>query len=396
MNDLRGHHPDRPASRAGAVLLPTQRPGSAVASPAWSSPPSEADWQQVLDLLAEADQVCLACHVSPDGDALGSAIAVGLGLRELGKQVLVSFGDDPFELPCTLRFLPGQELLTPPSLMPAAPELMLVFDSASIGRLGLLEANARAASSLVVFDHHPSNTAFGTHHVVDVAAPATAVLAAELLRRLGVALDVRTATAIYTGIATDTGSFKYTATTPETHRLAASLLEVGVRQDEVSRAIWDTARFGYLKVLAGALERAELDQEAAGGMGLVWTVVTAADRQRHDIGLDEIEGLIDVVRKTAEAEVTLVLKQDDAGAYRGSARANGNVDLMSVCAAFGGGGHRYAAGFSSTESPERIVARFRALLDQAAADGRSAAGSQRSAAPAVLDAVSTAKTAPPA
>jgi phosphoesterase RecJ-like protein len=362
------HRPATPA-RGGGALLPAQRPArgaDAVNPSTWSEPPTEADWQAVLDLLAGADEICLACHVSPDGDALGSAIAVGLGLRQLGKQVLVSYGDDPFHLPRTLTFLPGQDLLVPPEKLPARPELMLVFDSASISRLGLLEANAAAARALVVVDHHASNTGFGTHHLVDVTAPATVVLVEELLRRLGVELNLDMATAIYTGLASDTGSFRYQATTPATHRLAARLLELGVRQDEISQQIWDTSRFGYLKLLAAALERSRLDQDAGDGLGLVWTVVPRADRERFGVGLDEIEGLIDVVRKAAEAEVTLVLKEDEDGSYRGSARAKGAVDLMSVCAAFGGGGHRYAAGFATTGSPARIVERFTALLDEAA------------------------------
>lgn len=371
MNNVSGYRDaHRPATPVlgGATRLPAQRPArvaDTLTPPTWSEPPTEADWQQVLDLLAGADEICLACHVSPDGDALGSAIAVGLGLRALGKHVLVSFGDDPFDLPRTLGFLPGQDLLAPPDKLPAQPELMLVFDSASIGRLGLLESRAAAARALVVVDHHVSNTGFGTHHLVDVTAPATVVLVEELLRRLGVELDLDMATAIYTGLASDTGSFRYQATTPATHQLAARLLEIGVRQDEISQQIWDTGSLGYLKVLAAALERARLDQDAAGGLGLVWTVVPRADRERHGVGLDEIEGLIDVVRKAAEAEVTLVLKEDETGSFRGSARAKGAVDLMSVCAAFGGGGHRYAAGFASAESPTRIVERFTALLDEA-------------------------------
>jgi phosphoesterase RecJ-like protein len=343
-----------------------KRPGIGSGGP--PTAPDEADWAEVAGFVEAADTVYLIAHVSPDGDALGSALAVGLALRALGRTAFVSFGDDPPTVPVSLGFLPGQDLLVPPGDVPDAPDLVLVFDVASEQRLGLLEGKAKAARRLVVIDHHASNTRFGTHHLIDTAAPATAVLADELVRRLGGELTPEIATALYTGLTTDTGSFKYTGTTPETHEFAARLLATGIRHDLISRTLWDTASFGYLKVLAAALSAAELDRDAAGGLGLVWTVVRRADREAHGVALDEVEGIIDQVRKSAEAEVALVLKEDDEGAWRASSRSKGLVDLGRVCAAMGGGGHAYAAGFTSYDTVESTVTRFRALLDTALID----------------------------
>ncbi|MET7300878.1 DHH family phosphoesterase [Embleya sp. NPDC005575] len=327
--------------------------------------PGAADWDEAVRLLLTAGDITLLAHVSPDGDALGSALAVGLALRELGRTVRVSYGDDPLVVPSSLEFLPGQELLVAHTEVPEEPELVAVFDAAGSARLGLLEAKARAAGTLLVVDHHASNTRFGTHHLIDVEAPATAVLADELITRLGATLTADIATALYTGLVTDTGSFKYVGTTPETHTFAARLMATGIRHDLIQRAIWDTCRFGYLKVLAGALAGAELDAGAAGGLGLVSTVITRAERAAHGIRLDEIEGVIDVVRKSGEAEVALVLKEDDDGALRASARSKGAVDLGRVCGAFGGGGHAFAAGFTAYDPPAEVVARFRDLLADA-------------------------------
>jgi bifunctional oligoribonuclease and PAP phosphatase NrnA len=337
------------------------------------APPAEADWREVVELLREADYVCLACHVNPDGDALGSAVAVGLALRELGIRVEVSFGDDPPAVPRSLSFLPGLELLVPPGDVPAAPDVVMVFDAASIDRLGLLAGKARAAGALVVVDHHTSNTRFGTHHLVDVTAPATAVLVEGLIRRLGVKLSQEIATAIYAGLASDTGSFRYTGTTSATHHLAARLLDAGVQQDLISRQLWDTASFGYLKVLARALEGTSLEPAAAGGLGLVWTVVTRADRDAFGVELDEIEGVIDVVRKASEAEVAVVFKEDANGSYRVSARSKGRADVGAVCTALGGGGHRLAAGFTTKEGTAVTLSRVLGLLG-AAGDGPAGDG----------------------
>lgn len=312
--------------------------------------------------IGQCPTIDLICHVTPDGDALGSALAAGLALRSLGHQVRVSFGDDPQIIPESLSFLPGQELIVPAAELPDRPELVICFDVASQGRLGLLREKAFAARALVVLDHHASNPGFGTHRIIDPGAPATAVLVDELLRRLRVPLDQEIATCLYTGVATDTGSFKYAGTTPATHELAGRLLATGIRQDLISRQLWDTTSFGYLKVLGAALERAVYEPAAAGGLGLVWTWVPYQDLVLFSVTMEEIEGLIDVLRKPAEAEVALVLKQDPDGTLRGSCRAKGAVDLAAVCARLGGGGHSFQAGFSAREDVPSAVARFRDAL----------------------------------
>ncbi|MCD0486178.1 bifunctional oligoribonuclease/PAP phosphatase NrnA [Streptacidiphilus sp. ASG 303] len=324
--------------------------------------PGDREWDEVVALVAAAREVDLVCHVRPDGDALGSALAAGLALRSLGLPVRVSFGDDPQVVPASLAFLPGQELLVPAAEVPDRPDLVITFDVAAEGRLGLLRHKALAARATVVLDHHASNPGFGTHRLIDPAAPATAVLVDELLRRLGVPLDEAIATCLYTGVATDTGSFKYRATTPGTHELAGRLLATGIRHDLISRTLWDTSSFGYLKVLSAALERAALDPAAADGLGMVWTWVPHADLAAHGVAVEEVEGLIDVVRRTAEADVALVLKEDPDGTLRGSSRSKGAVDVAAACGALDGGGHVHAAGFSSRHGLERTLELFRGAL----------------------------------
>lgn len=329
------------------------------------APPAAGDWTAVVDLLRTAREVVLAGHVSPDGDALGSALAVGLALRSLGVRAAVSFGDDPFVVPRGLNALPGQDLLTPPDRLPVAPDVLVVFDTGSADRLGLLTPLLESAGAVVVVDHHASNTGFGTHHLVDSAAAATAVLAEELIRQLRAKLSPDIAAALYAGLVTDTGSFRFASTTPDTHLLAARLLSTGIRHDLISRQLLDTASFGYLKVLASALDRAELEPDAVGGMGLVWTVVTLAERESHSVGIDEVEGMIDVLRRTEEAEVAVVLKERADGGFAVSTRSRGVVDVSRICAALGGGGHRYAAGFTSNADVESTLERLRAQLARA-------------------------------
>ncbi|MBO3746568.1 bifunctional oligoribonuclease/PAP phosphatase NrnA [Streptosporangiaceae bacterium NEAU-GS5] len=316
-----------------------------------------ADWDRAVALIREADTLALACHVSPDGDALGSMLAFGLALRAAGKKAVCSFGDRDFAVPRLLRFLPGQELLAEPSAYPDRPELMITFDASTMQRLGLLMPCATAAGELVVIDHHASNSGFGTLHLIDPAAAATAVVTEELLHRLGMPVDRAIATCLYTGLVTDTGSFRYSSTTPSVHAMAGRLLATGINQDAIARELWDRAPYSYLAVLGGALQRAVLDPD---GHGMVWTYISCEDRGGLPYG--EIEGIIDVVRKVDEADVAVVLKQGDDGVWNVSTRSKGAVDVARACSLLGGGGHRMAAGFSSELPPAETVARLKELL----------------------------------
>jgi len=327
----------------------------------WTTAPVGADWDAAIAALTCGDPVLLLAHVSPDADALGSALAVGLALESLGVDVVVSFGDDPFVMPRTLRALPGQHLLRPPGQV-RDRAIVASFDVSAAERLGVLEDVALSARVLVAVDHHTSYTGFGGVHVVDVHAPATAVLALEFVDRLGVPLSQEIATAVYGGLVTDTGSFKYAATTPETHVLAARLLRTGLPHALIARQIYDDEPFGVLKMLGGALDRATLEPDAVGGLGLVHTCVSKAARDEYGLPMDAVERVIDVLRIATEAEVALVLKQDDTGHWRVSMRSKGSVDVSTVAASLGGGGHRFAAGFTGGLESHGILDDVRAAL----------------------------------
>ncbi|TMR08674.1 bifunctional oligoribonuclease/PAP phosphatase NrnA [Nonomuraea turkmeniaca] len=319
----------------------------------------ESAWSRALHLIGQSDEVALVCHVTPDGDALGSMLAVAYVLRSMGKRVVASFGDQPFAVPRLLRFLPGQEMLVPPAEFPAAPELVISFDSSTFERLGLLSDNTARAREVIVIDHHPSNGGFGTLGLIDAKAAATAMLAEQLIYRLGGRLDLDIATCLYAGLVTDTGSFRYSSTTPAVHQMAARLVATGLRTDEIARELWDRSPFGYLKVLAAALDRVALEG------GLVWTYVTRVDRAAYGLPYAELEGIIDIVRRTDEAEVTVVLKEDDQGAWQVSTRSKGTVDVGTACAALGGGGHHNAAGYTSHATVEETMAALKRELGMA-------------------------------
>jgi phosphoesterase RecJ-like protein len=239
---------------------------------------------------------------------------------------------------------------------------MVTFDASSADRLGLLEGPAAAAGELIVLDHHASNTRFGTLHLVDAAAPATAVLAYDLITRLGLPVTRDVAYGLYTGIVTDTGSFKYPGTSPRIHELAAQLLRTGIDPSAVATELWDRAPFGYLGLLSLVLGRAVLETAAAGGHGLVWTTVSRADRAVYGLPYDVTEPVIDVLRRTDEADVSVVFKETDDGTWLVSARSKGKTDVGRACTLAGGGGHAFAAGFTAAGGVQDALAVLRAGL----------------------------------
>jgi bifunctional oligoribonuclease and PAP phosphatase NrnA len=340
--------------------------GAVVAPSAVLAPDLEACWVRAVEILAGAREICLACHIRPDGDALGSMLAMAHALRSragaTGQRIIASFGDQPFEVPRILRFLPGADLLSPPESYPQRPQVMVTFDAASTDRLGLLEGCATRAEQLLVLDHHASNTRFGTLHLVDPSAAATAVLAHELIGRMGIRIDRDIASGLYAGIVTDTGSFKYASTSPRVHEIAAQLLATGIEPGAVSLELWDKAPFGYLGLLSRALGRAVLEPDAAAGHGLVWTTVSRADRAAHGLQLDVAESVIDMLRRTEEADVAVVFKEDDDGRWLVSSRSKGKVDVGRACTLAGGGGHRAAAGFTAAGTVADAMAGLRELL----------------------------------
>lgn len=312
----------------------------------WQKAPTEADWSAVVGAARAAKSVLLVAHISPDGDALGSAMAAGLAMRQVGIDAVVSFDEEPLRVPHSLAWIPGQDLLRSVDEVSIPVDVAMSFDASSIDRLGRLGPIAASAGTFIAVDHHRSYTGFAGNSIVDVTAPATAVLALELVDRLAAELTVDIASCIYAGLTTDTGSFKFAGTTASTHKIAARLHTAGIRHDVIARSVFDDRPFAALKLMGTAVTNAELEEQALGGLGLVWASVSKADRVALDLPLDAAEAIIDAIRTVSEAEVAVLVKEGDDGVWRVSTRSKGAVDLGEVCTSLGGGGHRFAAGFS--------------------------------------------------
>lgn len=299
------------------------------------------DWDAAVAALRDAQRVALACHVNPDGDALGSLFASALGLKQLGKEVYPTWGPGPADVPFSFSFLPGSELVVQPDEVPET-DVFLALDCGAGHRLGSLEKLAQAAPTTINVDHHPGNDNFGRLNIVVPGVSSTAEIVTRLLQDLGVDLDEQMATCLYVGVVTDTGRFQYSNSTPDTLRLAADLLSLGVNAPLIAQEVYESSPFGYLKLTGRVLERAVLHERER----FVYSFITLADLEETAVAPDETDGLIDLIRSTRAADVAALFKEQKDGAWRVSMRSKG-PSVGALARKRGGGGHELAAGFTA-------------------------------------------------
>lgn len=311
---------------------------------------------QAAGVIHEAESLTMACHIGPDGDALGSMLALASAATAAGKKVYPTYGE-PFVQPDQFRFLP-LDLLVPPSDVPAAPEVLVVFDVGSPDRLGEVAKVAKQAGKVVVLDHHVTNAGFGDVAVIVPEVSSTAELALALIRRLGWPITPVVATCLLTGIVTDTGRFQYSNTRPATLVAAAQLVAAGARPEVIGQHIYEETPFGYLKVASAVLGRAVLEADRK----FVWTALMPDDLAEAGVEKGDVDGLIDLIRLPAESDVALLVTVVDSETVKGSLRSRGRVDVGAIAVELGGGGHHNAAGFTLKGSYEEAVASVRDRL----------------------------------
>jgi bifunctional oligoribonuclease and PAP phosphatase NrnA len=311
--------------------------------------------EEAARAISEADEIALACHVGPDGDALGSMLGLGLAAANAGKRVVASFGS-PHVLPPSLSFLPT-DMVVPIEEFPEKPKLMVVLDAGSAERLAELGSNASDADTLVVIDHHVTNEGFGDIAVVDPQAGATGELVYEILQILEWKITPEIALCLHTALVTDTGRFSYANTSPRTLRIAADLVEAGAEPSLIGRHVYEQEPFGYLKAVAVAMGRAMLDAEK----GVVYTWIGEDDLQKSGIDWGDTENLIDLLRLAVEADTAVLAKLHEDGRVKVSMRSRGDTDVGALAASFDGGGHRLAAGFTVDDGDVETV--LRSILD---------------------------------
>jgi bifunctional oligoribonuclease and PAP phosphatase NrnA len=310
--------------------------------------------EQVLQELREGEKFLLTTHENPDGDALGSLVAMNETLQALGKDTVMFLSAEEFPLPYEYRDLPLGSVSH--SLPEDAEERTIVFlDCGNLDRMPV-SFLGRDDAHIVNIDHHHDNTRFGTANLVVDGASCTAEIIWELLPDLGVDLTLEIAEALYIGLVTDTGKFQYENTTPTSHRMAAELVQHGVDVHNIFRRLYENVPFAKLKLLARMLSRVERHDDGR----LTLSYLLRADYEETGADENYSEGLVDHMRALEGTVVAALvreqLKEGREGVLKVSLRASADeVDVSVIARKEGGGGHRQAAGFSTTRSLADLI-----------------------------------------
>ena len=317
---------------------------------------SRSDLEIALDAvvaeLSAGERFLITTHEGPDGDALGSTLALHQSLTQLGRDSVMFLAEKEFPLPVEYRFLPLQEVFhEPPADL--SDRTVIFLDCGNIDRMPI--DWLRDGRRMLNIDHHHDNTRFADVNLVDVEASSTAEIVFEIIKRLGVEVTESIAQALYVGLITDTGMFMYENTDARTHRVAAELIESGVDVNGIFRRLYERVPEAKLKLIARALGR--IDRRLDGALST--TYLSAEDYAAT--GADETltEGIIDFVRGiegTAVAAVVRDKPDSQREARKVSLRStDGSVDVSVIARKMGGGGHRRAAGFSTDRSYDELV-----------------------------------------
>ena len=316
---------------------------------------------EVLTELRSGEKFLLVTHENPDGDALGSLVAMNEILRGLGKDTVMFMSAEDFPLPSEYRDMPldGVSHLPPPD----AEERTIVFlDCGNLDRMPVSFLR-RDDAHIVNIDHHHDNTMFGTANLVVDGASCTAEIIWDLNRDLGVGLTLEIAEALYVALVTDTGKFQYENTTPTSHLMAAELLEHGVDVHGIFRRLFENLPFAKLQLLARVLTRIERFDDGR----LTMSFIVRSDYEETGADENDSEGIVDHIRALEGTVVAALvreqLKEGREGVKKVSLRASADeVDVSVIARKQGGGGHRQAAGFSTTLDRANLIAFLRAEI----------------------------------
>jgi len=312
------------------------------------------------DLLASLQKLCdqhdrflVISHVRPDGDAYGSTLGLALSLRAMGRDVQVVNADG---LSSLFEFLPGSNSLT--ATVPAAPEpdrLIIAVDCADAKRLGPVFDQWQRPPDVNI-DHHISNPGYAKLNLIDAESPAAAQVLDEIITALKWPLTPEVAANLYVGIMTDTGNFRYRQTTAHTFKVAARLVEAGADPTDLAEACYQSFRAERLLLMREVFNAIHF----ANRERVAWFILSPETYARSGAKPEETEGIIDYLQTVKTVEVAFILESMPGGLTRASMRSRGKVDVQRICAEFGGGGHRLAAGLRSKLDP---IALEKKLLD---------------------------------
>ncbi len=305
--------------------------------------------EEIASEIEKRDRFWLVSHSTPDGDSIGSLLALNQALESMGKETTMLLQDP---VPHIYHYLQGSEAVLSPGQVRGEPDQLIFLDCADKERVGQDVLNIIAPDSFTInIDHHQSNTLFANMNYVQHQAAATAELIYELVKILGVSIDSPLANALYAGIIQDTGSFHHSNTTPSTFRTAADLLECGVELERTRINLFESKQRVEISLLGHALNSLKFSPEGK----IAWMTISYQDAQRLGVIDLHPEGIINHTLMVEGVEVGLLFRETKPGQMKIGFRSKGAVDVSRLAATFGGGGHRQAAGAQMDDSLEECM-----------------------------------------
>jgi len=319
---------------------------------------SDCDWQPVIRVLDDARHIVLMTHCNPDGDGIGSQLALYHALQAAGKSVCMHNCDG---VPRIYRFLEGSEQVSSGQKFTGAPpDVIVSLDCGARSRLGMPEAFFDSAT-LINIDHHASNADFGDINVVDSRYCATGAMIFDLMCSMGSPLSTAAARAIYTAVLTDTSSFRLSNVTPDVHRLAAQLLAAGADPWEINIHVYESDSLAGIHLLTACLGTLELDHDGRSA----WLHIDREMYEQAGADVEDTEGFIDYGRRVRGVEIAVFIRPDAApDTWKVTFRSKKTADVSKLAAKFGGGGHVHAAGCRIRGSMSEVREQVRQAVGQ--------------------------------
>ncbi len=313
------------------------------------------DWEALVNCIKKNHNFILAAHEHPDGDALGGVLALKLILEKIGKKVAGVI--DPKAIPFKYGFLPGVKSLKS-NVETQDKFIFIALECGTKKRLGGAQDLIDKALVVINIDHHLDNENFGDINVVDPESAAVCALIFYLAERLEINLDYAIALCLYVGIVTDTGRFQYSNTTPQILQIAKELLTYGLDPYQIYREIFENQTLNSLRLFSLVINRVEFDEDTK----VISSYLNQEDFKKVKVEYHETENYIDFLRAIKDVEVAVFLKEVSRGIFRVGLRSTGRVNVGEIAYSFQGGGHSLAAGFTSSQGREKIIAQIRKMV----------------------------------
>jgi bifunctional oligoribonuclease and PAP phosphatase NrnA len=303
-------------------------------------------FQRIKEILASGKEFMVTSHIDPDGDAIGSAFALSLALKKLGKETVVYLKD---KVPYRYEFLPRPENLV--HEIPAKRfDAIFAVDCGDFFRIGSGHEKLKEKGLIINIDHHDTNDAFGFLNIIDERASSTAEIIYTILKSLDVTMDFDIALNIYTAILTDTGSFRYNSTNSKAFIICEEMTHFGVIPSYVAEKVYESHPKERFLLLCGAL--ATLETYYDNRLAIMY--ITDALFRQTGGSREQTEGFVEFLKEMRGVEVAVVARQTGENRYKMSMRSKGKVDVASVASRFGGGGHKNAAGCTIEGSADQV------------------------------------------